>query len=363
MEPRLSRSLLFVLALGFSQLASAGPLSRLEEFLSAHLDTRSTQLVNNTLVPRQCANPCGYYGQLCCPSGASCLTDSAGQAQCGSAVGAAVTQAPAAVAATATGGGSWQYYTTTWVETSLVTNLVTKTAVTSSWVAQATCTSGAPNQQACGSTCCGNGYYCANPATGQCSPNNPGQFTVTGVPGTAPTRVITSSGVIITMTMSVTTPFITPSPIINGTMIADHKLGLSGGAIAGIVIGVLLAIGLLMLICFCCCLKAGFDGILALFGLGGRKRRSRKTVIEEETIRRHHSASGGRRWHGEGSAYSRPSRVEPKKSRWGGGLGALAAGLGTAFAIDKLRGRKEEKSEYSGSSYGYTDSSYYYGTF
>jgi hypothetical protein len=325
----LSPSSLLVLALCFLQFTSAGP------YHSAHLEVRSADLANNnTLVPRQCAVTCGFYSQLCCAQGQGCYTDGAGQAQCTSA-GALV--AAATVVATAS--------------------------------AQPTCTPNwAANESPCGPKCCQSGYYCANQASGQCLSAGAGGYTTTGIGGTVPTRVTTISGVIITMSASatITTGFISAVPTgqMNGTVVAAHH-GLSGGAIAGIVIGVLLGIALLLLICFCCILKAGFDGLLALFGLGGKKRRSRRTVVEEEVIRhhRHGSASDGRRWHGAGSAYSRPTRVEERKtSRWGGGLGALAAGLGTAFAIDKLRGKKNEKSEYSGSgsSYGSYDS-YYYG--
>jgi hypothetical protein len=165
-----------------------------------------------------------------------------------------------------------------------------------------------------------------------------------------------------------------PTGAVNGTLIGTQKKSLSGGAIAGIVIGVLLGVALLMLLCFCYCLKAGIDGVLAFFGLGGRprRRRSRETVIEEEVdIERRRR--DGRSWVGSGSAesyrsydrYSRGGRRPPSPRRTGGGGGglggigtALAAGLGTAglmrmFGRGTTERRTTEKVSHSGSgSYG-----------
>jgi ubiquitin-activating enzyme E1 len=131
---------------------------------------------------------------------------------------------------------------------------------------------------------------------------------------------------------------------------------LSGGAIAGIVIGVLAGIVLLFLICVFCCARALFDTILGCFGLG---KKNRKHTHEETYIEAHHSsAGGGRRWHGE-----RPSRPKPKKSGLGGalGMGALLGGAALALGLKRKHDKHEQKSEYTGSSYysDYTSTSEY----
>ena len=137
--------------------------------------------------------------------------------------------------------------------------------------------------------------------------------------------------------------------------------GLSGGAIAGIVIGVLLALALLGLICFYCCIKGIFDGILAIFGLGGRKRRV--TEVDEYTRRTHHDSSGGvkRTWYGAAKP-SRVDRREKRDSKTGRHLLEGVAGLGALWAILGLKRRSnrrdnEKYSEYSYSSDYYTSSS------
>ncbi|KAF2816402.1 uncharacterized protein BDZ99DRAFT_135493 [Mytilinidion resinicola] len=301
---------------------------------------------------RDCANPCGYYGQLCCASGESCYTDASNQAQCGA----------AAVTAAATTGGQWMYYTSTWVETGLVTH----TSVYSSYVGATaaatptgTCTGA---QSPCGGICCDSGYYCLT--SGQCALVGAGSSG--GVSGTltpsAPLRPTSSGLIIVTATGTPTTTVPFSSPIAtgaNGTMTpvaSGGGGGLSGGAIAGIVIGVLFGILLLLLLCLFCCARALFDTCLACFGLGNRNRKHthEETYIEEH---RHSSAAGagGRRWYGD-----RPGRPRPPKKAGGGfgnalGIGALLGGAAIALGLKRRHDKhKEEKSEYTGSSY-YTD--------
>jgi hypothetical protein len=346
-----------------------------------------------------CENPCGYYGQLCCPVGAACLTDALGQAQCG-----AAKPEPTATMAllhkldqiAAPSGGSWQLYTSTWVET----DLTTRTAVYTSWVkaavtqAVAACDYAA-QQQSCGATCCPSGYYCFDPSAGVCSIAanavttvgvGGGGGSVVPVVGTAPARVTTISGVVVTQTVSptATTAFLTPVPTgyVNGTLVGQPKKGLSSGAIAGIVIGTLLAVTLLGLICCCVLAKDCIEAVLAFFGCGtgrrARRRTSRETIISEE-IDIQRRRRDGRSWAGSGSAddsyrsrrsYDVLSRrgggrrpPSPRRSG-GGGLGgigtALAAGLGTAGLMRMFGGgagggrqteRRTEKSSYHGGSY------------
>jgi len=137
---------------------------------------------------------------------------------------------------------------------------------------------------------------------------------------------------------------------------------LSAGAIAGIVIGVIAGIILLLLICFCCILKAGFDGLLALFGLGKKKRRSTERIETVERYSRHGSGASRRDTHTGWFGASKPTRVDEsrkKKSSGFGGLGAVGAGLlGLAVVLGlKRRHDKKEKAARSdiSSSY-YTDS-------
>ena len=102
-------SLLYLIAITCSSsLASAAVLIH---------EGYSPRAENNLLVERQCANPCGFYGQVCCGPNEACYTDANNQATCGPAAGGVT---PAAASQ-----GNWQYYTTTYVETDL--NTITTT--------------------------------------------------------------------------------------------------------------------------------------------------------------------------------------------------------------------------------------------
>ncbi|KAF7442399.1 hypothetical protein A1F97_02149 [Pyrenophora tritici-repentis] len=195
-----------------------------EELLGFH---NSSQLIGRQ---EKCANPCGFEGWLCCPTGTTCYTDASNQAQCG---GAAT---PAAGA-----GGYWQYHTTTYVET---VGLLTKTSVFSTYVPATATQTCKDSQNPCGSTCCDSGYYCLT--AGQCAliaGGSSGGIVPTGtLAPSAPLRP-TSSGIVVvtyTGTPTVTVPFQTPIPTgASGSLVPTQESnnGLSGGAIAGIVIG------------------------------------------------------------------------------------------------------------------------------
>lgn len=104
-------------------------------------------------VRKRCDNPCGYYGQVCCPSGSTCYTDANNEAACKA--GGSDSQ-PA--------GGSWEYITTTYV----MTDLQTITTVLSSFVPSATdgnCEY-SKGETACGDTCCAAGEFCES--SGKC---------------------------------------------------------------------------------------------------------------------------------------------------------------------------------------------------
>lgn len=305
---------------------------------------------------RQCAGTvCGWYGQLCCTGGQSCYTDGNGQAQCGNA-GGQVTN------------GGWVTYTTTWVET----GLVTRTSVWSTFVgatAQATPTATCDGAKSpCGGVCCDSGYYCLT--SGQCALI--GGNSSPGISGTlnpsAPLRPTSSTLIIVTATGSptATVPFQTPIPTgVNGTPVEQNGGGggLSGGAIAGIVIGVILGIILLLLICLFCCARAAFDAIMAILGLGRKRRHTHEeTYIEEH----HHSSGGGggRRWYGQPA---RPSRPKKSGGRFGNmlGVGAALGGLALALGLKRRHDRRhdDKSTTISGSSAYYSDytsSSEYY---
>ncbi|QDS72603.1 hypothetical protein FKW77_001539 [Venturia effusa] len=356
-----------------SQPVTAGPFSKVSDIVhqSLHDAIQDSIPQNHALELRSACGvsqiTCGFYGQLCCDAGNTCGTNDANQAIC-------VAGAAAVTPAVGSGAGTWQYFTTTYIET---VGVVTKTSVYSSWVpaaatgAPGTCSPNyANNETPCGPICCASGQYCFDSGSGICKSAGAGGFTTTGVGAGAPLRPTTISSMITTQTIAPTTtvPFQTPIAATStgtGAVIAGSSGGgLSAGAIAGIVIGVIAGIILLALLCFCCCLKEAAAGILGIFGLGGGKKKSRRVVEEEyiSTSRRRGSGVGSeRRWYGAGGSRpgSRPARPPPKKSGVGG-LGAMGLGLGglaVALGLKRKHDRKvEEKSDISSS---YYDSSYY----
>ncbi|KAH8808207.1 hypothetical protein F5884DRAFT_360135 [Xylogone sp. PMI_703] len=329
---------------------------------------------------RDCVAYCGVYNQYCCTAGQACYTDTNTVAFCG-----AATPAPSSGG----GSGQWVYYTSVFTETDLVVH----TSVYSSFVGGAPTTNNnvqqtsspaicdtSVGQTSCGPICCSSSQRCA--ASGQCEDAPPGGWTSwtytasntgTFVPPTRPT-----SGTASTATVAVTTtePFGTAvsatSTSTGLAVVSTGGGGLSGGAIAGIVIGTIAGVILLLLICFCCILRAGWDGLLAIFGLGNRRR---ETVTEVETIERYrrgssHGGAASRRTHtgwfgaASGGGRRRPTTVveeRKRKSSGFGGLGAVGAGLlGLAVVLGlKRRHDRKEREKYTetdiSSSY-YTDS-------
>jgi len=292
------------------------------------------------LADRSCPVPCGWQGQLCCTANQRCYTDSAGQAQCGA--------LQADVQSVSTAQGTWEYYTTTWVET----DFVTLSSVYSSYIPGPTATGISCNfallETPCGNICCEAGQICQ--VLGQCVSSgsgssafyssNYGTYSVPLRPTSGGPTTITSYAV-----PTATVPFLPPigsaGGIVYGSAAVTH--GLSGGAIAGIVIGVLAGIIFLAMICFYCCLRASFDRVLALFGLGPRRRTS-ETIIEE-----HHHTSGGGGWFGRPPTEGRPSGT----SGWGGIAAALAA-LAVFLGLRRRHSSYGSKSSYD----SYTTTSY-----
>ncbi|MCJ1485506.1 hypothetical protein MMC06_005680, partial [Schaereria dolodes] len=343
------------------------------------------QAQNHTLELRQCSNPCGVDSQYCCAADQACYTV-ANVASCGS--GVSTTQ-PATVVQTATvqantGNGEWQYFTSTFVETDLVTSItvyssfipyttptqqtvvVTSVATVAAPVVTGAVCNAALNEAQCGSICCTSDQFCQSPgvcaAYGGSSANEATYYTTTsGVsafirPTSNTVQTVTSTGSA-TTTVAFQTAVGTDGSAITGMQITKNN-GLSGGAIAGIVIGVIAGLLLLILFCLCCCAKGLVDALRSFFGLGRSRRRvTEETYIEERrSSRRHGSAApaGGRTWYGA----QRAGREQQKQSSGLAGFGGVAAGL-TALAVllglKRRRDRQRAKTEYSGSSYSYSD--------
>ena len=284
------------------------------------------------LMPRQCNQYCGYNNMFCCEQGTQCYTAD-GIAGCSS-----------------DAGGGWAPYTTTWT----LTQTFTKTY--NSFVPAATAPPGTGDcvpaagsgQIACGNICCASWQYCAY--KGQCMANIPG-------PGPDPGPAPTHTG----GAQTITTAFSAPYRVTSGTATATNSDtaagaatstgavspgstagGLSGGAIAGIVIGTIAGVALLLLICACCVVRGLWHGLLALLGIGGKKKKS-ETVIEEERYERRGSSHTHRDNHG--SWYGgRPASASARKEKSkGAGLLGMGAALGTLALLLGLRRDHKKK--------------------
>lgn len=316
------------------------------------------------LLPRQCDNPCGIDDQYCCGGGEVCFTsnDIAG---CSSADGA--------------GHG---VYITTWTQTQTFTS-----TITTSWPAKETgsggggggggggdgtgdCSPSAENEEACGSICCASWQYCAY--KGQCLPRD-GASSV-------PVSTYTTNG-------QLTTQFSQPYRITSTTGASATATGgagdaedstagtgskLSGGAIAGIVVGTLAGVALLMLLCFCCVVR----GLWAV--LCGRDRdkdkererrrsRSRTVVTEERYARRagspHSHREHHRTWYGTrvSSPSDRGRRPEQKKSKFSLWMMAIMSTLAALLFLNRGKNKKKDSEKTRSTtatsrSRGYTDS-------
>lgn len=343
LQPPAAAAGLAALSVAFFPQASAKPYpAHIEELQELHNASRIE-------LRQECSGTwCGWSGQLCCPAGTSCYTDSNNQAQCGEANSGGVT-------------GGWVYYTTTYVETDYQTHV----SVFSSLVggAPATPTAGCSgSQNVCGGTCCDSGYYCYDPQNNQCRMIAGGSSGGIGtLTPSAPLRPTSSTLIIVTATgtPTATVPFETPIATgANGSLVESDQggSGLSGGAIAGIVIGVILGVILLLLLCLFCCAKSLFDTLLACLGFG----RKRRHTHEESYVESHHHSSGvgggGRRWYGQGP--SRPPRSE-KKSGVGGaaGVAGVLGGLALALGLKRAHDRRhdDKSTTISGSSAYYSD--------
>ncbi|KAG9235630.1 hypothetical protein BJ875DRAFT_503887 [Amylocarpus encephaloides] len=323
-----------------------------------------------------CVSYCGADNQFCCTQGQSCTTLSGNVATC------LAENGPGAMAA-ATGQGGYAVYTTTYTETDLVLRTSTYSSfwqaatseaapVVPATTAVAICST-AIGETSCGPICCAGNQGCA--AANSCTARGTSWIYVPTASGSySPPLRPTSGGVsTATGTISATTtqPFLPPATASGSTLpisSSSSSGGLSAGAIAGIVIGTIAGVILLLLICFCCIVKAGFDGFLTLFGLGkNRRRRTSEVQVIEERYSRHGSGAGSSRrqhtgWFGGAGRPTRVTEERKKKSSGFGGFGAIGAGLLGLAVILGLKRKSDHKekpstssrrSDMSGSSYTY----------
>ncbi|KAL3961923.1 hypothetical protein ACCO45_003446 [Purpureocillium lilacinum] len=316
------------------------------------------------LFQRAACNACGADGQLCCTGDQVCTTLANNIATC-----------------LAGGGGVHNHLDR---DAHLHQHHHDALGARPEPTAGVDCVPQAPEQQACGSICCAGWQTCA--FKGQCSLRpgyqEPSTVVVTASDGklttrySAPFRVtgtttITSNGpntnsATATPTGTATSSSSTATSTSDGDAIgADGGTtnhGLSGGAIAGIVIGTLVGVALLLLLCFCCIARGLWNAIF------GRKRhhdeKRERVDVYEERVSRHGSRQpsaysrrehhGG--WFGGGGGPPRPA----KKSDGGWWLG-LAGAAATILALLNLKKdkkkppRKPMSSRYSDSYYSYTD--------
>ena len=303
---------------------------------------------------------CGEQGLYTCTGAQACYTNEAQVAYC---------SVPGETIETG-GSGGYAVYTTTYTETDYLLQTSTWTsswnAAPTTWLPTATSTwapavtapvicDTSQQETSCGDLCCANWQICA--AANSCVANpSSGLTSFAYIASTVATTTSTFSAPLkVTSSTSTTVPFL-PAATASGSTFplissSTSSHGLSGGAIAGIVIGTIAGVILLLLICFCCIVKAGLDGLLALFGLGSRRnRRSRERVeVIEERYSRHGSGGASRRdahtgWFGAGGRPATVSESRRKKPSSGlGGFGAVGAGLLGLAVILGLKRRHDEK--------------------
>lgn len=280
-----------------------------------------------------CATYCGAENEHCCSENQVCTT-SDNVAGCATPVTLVVRT-----------DGEYSLYTTTWTETETFTSTYSSYWAATTVAAGGTCTPPSGSGEiACGSICCASWQYCAY--EGQCLSNPGATATGTAAAGGSGATSTSWSTYETTMTTSgktITTQFSAPYRVtgtgatttatgtlesatstgnVNGTLATTGGSNLSGGAIAGIVIGVIAGVVLLLALCACCIMRGLWHGLLALLGIGGKKKKSRSReretiIVEEERYSRHgRTASASQRdRHSGWFAGDRPPRSTAAESR------------------------------------------------
>lgn len=281
------------------------------------------------LKDRSCATYCGAENEHCCAADQLCTTS-------GNVAGCAT---PITLVVRA--DGDYTVYTTTWTETATFTSTISSYWAAPTAVGGGTCTPEAGSGEiACGSICCASWQYCAY--DGQCL-SNPGATATSTAASAGTTSYSTYDTTITTSGTTITTQFSAPYRVtgtgdattatgtlesatgtanVNGTLASTGGSHLSGGAIAGIVVGVIAGVALLLAICACCIMRGLWYAFLALFGLGGKKKKSRSReretiIVEEERYSRHGRAASvsQRDRHSGWYAADRPPRSTAAESR------------------------------------------------
>ncbi|EER28062.1 hypothetical protein CPC735_033980 [Coccidioides posadasii C735 delta SOWgp] len=277
---------------------------------------------HDILIHRDCANPCGFYGQVCCQQSEECYTNSDGQAACRSA-----------------SKGEWEYFTTIYTRTDLV-------VVTSTGSRAASPTSPGDTQcrislgeTPCGDTCCTAAETCN--AKGVCVEGGSSPFPS----ASPPTRPTSDATVTATKAPTTTVGFIPAISTDGSTLIGGithGSGGLSGGAIAGIVIGSLAGAFVLLLLCLCFCVGSIASRIRGVFG-GGRPHPPSTVYSSSYMYSASESGGGHGGWHG-----GQPPS-EHGKSGWAKWLsiGFLAGAIALCLGLRRQRAERSEKSYYS----------------
>ncbi|KAI0412010.1 hypothetical protein F5X98DRAFT_31654 [Xylaria grammica] len=315
------------------------------------------------LMSQECSEYCGAENELCCSGDEACYT-SAGTPTC-------------------TGRThllAGRDITTTWTETHTYTSTI------SSWYVPTT-TAGVgtdgqdcvppegSGQIACGTICCANWQYCAY--EGQCLAN-PGYSTYTEVVTTgvyvttqfsAPYRPTSGGATATTIESSPTGTFASATESSTSTSTttpapstADNSL--SPGAIAGIVVGTIAGVILLLLLCFCCIARGLWHAVVGILGGGKKKRGSERIEVTEERYSRHGSAAAAARpthrtWFGGGGGRPQTTSSRKEKKSSGSGLGWLFAAIAALAVLLGLRRTDKRKPSSHRPSRSDWSSSYY----